>query len=428
MKINAFPTKSFFTKTLVKDIHLMDAILDLIDNSVDSYIKNRLTDRRTISIKFDAGQFIIEDNCGGIAKDKMHNHVFRFGEATTNHERTIGVYGIGLKRSIFKMGLNILIESDDNKDYFSVKIDKDWIENEGNWELDFEAEDKTRGPAMTKITIKELFPHISEELTNPYFQNKLVERIKNTYSIFIEERIDIEINDAKAAYHDFKFLYDTGKFEPFHKKTNIDGVEAEVYAGYTPRSDNGGNPFGWYVFCNDRLVVRNDTSVKTGWEEGERKYHYPEDNSFLGLAFLRSDNPLLLPWHTTKEDIQEDSKIYRTLQVEMIKITRRFIDVIRLAGRTKDPDTNETIGKSLFEGVPTKHRKEITDNLDGKIPTVSGRIDTARLPKTTSIQYSVEKKLLKAVKQQMGDSYMTNKEVGKKTYDYYVKMEELENE
>ena len=33
-EINAFPTKSFFIATIVKDIQLIDSILDLIDNSI----------------------------------------------------------------------------------------------------------------------------------------------------------------------------------------------------------------------------------------------------------------------------------------------------------------------------------------------------------------------------------------------------------
>jgi len=45
--INASPTKSFFTRTLVKDVDVIDAILDLIDNSIDSHIKNNLHEKKT---------------------------------------------------------------------------------------------------------------------------------------------------------------------------------------------------------------------------------------------------------------------------------------------------------------------------------------------------------------------------------------------
>jgi hypothetical protein len=79
-QINTFPPKSFFVKTLVRDIDLLDSILDLIDNSIDSYIKKGFSKRKLISVKLLKDSFIIEDNCGGIEKESVYEHVFRFGD------------------------------------------------------------------------------------------------------------------------------------------------------------------------------------------------------------------------------------------------------------------------------------------------------------------------------------------------------------
>jgi len=426
--INCAPTKSYFIKTLVRDIHLIDAVLDLIDNSIDSYIKNEFTDRREISIEISRDSFKIKDNCGGINKEKIYDHVFRFGEPTSDEARTIGVFGIGLKRSIFKIGTNILIETDDGIDNVSIKIDKAWIEDEDRWELDFEKEDTTQGDTFTAITIKELIPDIATELGDVIFENALIKRIKDTYSFFIEEKLTIKVNGTSIEHFDFKFLYNDD-FVPYHKTLVIDdNVSAELFAGFTP-IEKYGDLYGWYVFCNDRLVVRNDTTAKTGWGGLEsRKYHYPEDNRFLGLVFLRSDKPLSLPWHTTKEDIQVDSAVYRTVQVEMRSLTTTLIDVIRFAGKTPDPETGETIGKALFDGVDTKYRKEITEDTDVKVPIIAGNIRVNSIPKTTSIQYTVDKKELIKVKERLGGRYMSNKDAGRKTFNYYKKMEEIIDE
>jgi hypothetical protein len=48
--ISFLPTKSFIIKTLVKDIDLTDAILDLIDNSIDSHIQNKIEGKRDVKI------------------------------------------------------------------------------------------------------------------------------------------------------------------------------------------------------------------------------------------------------------------------------------------------------------------------------------------------------------------------------------------
>lgn len=431
--IKASPTKRFFIKIIVKDIDLIDAILDLVDNAIDGYIKKQLSGKRKIAINFSSDEFVIKDNCGGIEKEETYNNVFRFGLAKVSEkkERTIGVFNIGLKRSIFKIGENILIESDDGKDLFSIRIDKEWLESEQSWDLHFDKEEDSKGKPFTKITIKDIFPNIADEFTSTTFENRLINTIRNTYSVFLEDRVNIEVSGSAIEPYDFSFLFEKeGErvFVPLHKKYNFDGVETEIYAGYTPIGIGTERVFGWYLFCNDRLVVRNDTSGRTGWGwDGERKYHYPEDNRFLGLVFFRSEKPELLPWRTTKSGIQEDSRIYRTALVEMRAITKRFVDVIRETGRKKDPETGETIGKAYFEGIRTKLRKEIIEQTDEKIPDILGEaIET--LPKKTIIQYLKPVSLVKKVKEKLKNTYMSNREAGEKTFEYYVKMEEIVDE
>ena len=64
------PTKQLFVSMLTKDIELDASILDLIDNSVDGAIRSR-GNRKDYSgyyihVNFDANEFSIKDNCGGI--------------------------------------------------------------------------------------------------------------------------------------------------------------------------------------------------------------------------------------------------------------------------------------------------------------------------------------------------------------------------
>lgn len=430
-KINAFPTKSFFISTIVKDIHLIDAVLDLIDNAIDGYIENNIRERKKISIGFSKDSFVIEDNCGGIKKKDVYDKVFRFGLPKQNKAKTIGVFGIGMKRAIFKMGKNILIESDDGKDFYSVRIDEKWLSSEKNWELNFETEKKSKGKPLTRITIKNIYPSIIKELGSITFEDTLKQKIKDTYSIFITDKVTIEIKDKSIQPYDFKFLCDDKNFKPYHKKFGWDGVEVEIYAGFTPGEILEVKTFGWYVFCNDRLVIRNNTSNKTGWGGIDGKtYHYAEDNKFLGLVFFRSDEVLSLPWHTTKEDIQEDSPIYRKAQVEMRAVTNTFVDVIRLAGRTKDKETGETIGRSLFKKIHIKYKKEIKEESKGKVPVVKGDLIYNELPvsKWTNICYSKEKDIVKKVKKKLANPAMSNRDMGEQTFDYYVDVEEIKDD
>jgi len=91
------PSKSFFIDMLTKDIGLIDCILDLVDNSIDSLVRRYNLDvmdilkgtfdtnvRETvkqakISVKITSDKFQIEDNCGGITINEAEDFVFRFG-------------------------------------------------------------------------------------------------------------------------------------------------------------------------------------------------------------------------------------------------------------------------------------------------------------------------------------------------------------
>lgn len=136
-KVDFSPSKKLFIEILTKDIDIHDCILDLLDNSVDSYIRNKPTDKRMIRLDFDKNKIEIFDNCGGLPCDLIKNKVFRFGvETFTENLGTIGFYGLGLKRSIFKLGKFIIFETDDKKEYSRLDINvEDWLSNEEEWHI-----------------------------------------------------------------------------------------------------------------------------------------------------------------------------------------------------------------------------------------------------------------------------------------------------
>jgi hypothetical protein len=118
LRANANPSKSFFIAMLTRDIDLVDCILDLLDNSVDGISEaarrggRQLALQRPfaghrVNITYDRNHFAIVDASGGIPIQVAEEYAFRFGrpdDAPPLNEGTIGLYGIGMKRAIFKMG------------------------------------------------------------------------------------------------------------------------------------------------------------------------------------------------------------------------------------------------------------------------------------------------------------------------------------
>jgi len=107
--INASPTKDFFISILVRDIKLVDAISDLVDNCVDGARRlNPAGDYKDLHINIEVNpqHFKITDNCGGISPEIAREYAFRFGRPKEAHNtpHSIGQFGVGMKRALFKMG------------------------------------------------------------------------------------------------------------------------------------------------------------------------------------------------------------------------------------------------------------------------------------------------------------------------------------
>lgn len=116
-KAAANPTKTFFVRMITRDISLEDCILDLIDNSVDGAWKCEGSKpvglaggadlkKYRIAIDTSSDSFRITDNCGGMSLTEAVDHAFSFGRqaADRTDDYSIGVYGIGMKRAVFKLG------------------------------------------------------------------------------------------------------------------------------------------------------------------------------------------------------------------------------------------------------------------------------------------------------------------------------------
>ena len=94
----AEPTKKFFVEMLTRDVSLQSAILDLVDNAVDSFRQSsRELSSGTIEINFNKDSFQISDNANGITYSDAKNYVFSFGrkDDQETQKHGIGLYGVG---------------------------------------------------------------------------------------------------------------------------------------------------------------------------------------------------------------------------------------------------------------------------------------------------------------------------------------------
>ena len=123
----------------------------------------------------DEESFSIEDNCGGIPRTIAINYAFKMGreadDTRDSETETIGMYSVGMKRAIFKMGLSAKVRTLFNDDAFEVDITPDWL-SEKEWKPlpieDSIAADRLSEPG-TRITVEELYTGVTRHFINPGF-------------------------------------------------------------------------------------------------------------------------------------------------------------------------------------------------------------------------------------------------------------------
>ena len=429
------PTKDFFVRMVTRDISLNDCILDLIDNCLDGARKRSTKENdessnvidyngHYASLKITPEKFIISDNCGGISISDAIDYAFHFGrrpDAPNDGDHSIGLYGIGMKRAILKMGKNIKIHSSTEKEAFICKIDvNDWLSRPDDWDFDMYEAEKIDGTG-TIIEINNLYPYISAEFSDTIFQNKLKDIISRDYSIFLDKGFDILINDVSVKGHVFS-VKTSDEFRPHRISYQDRGVKVDIIAGMSaPPPDDTGPPqrtetsyYGWYVFCNDRVVVAADKSSLTVWGDEEfQNWHY-QYNGFIGMVMFSSGDPKLLPWTTTKRDIDESSPLYRRAINEMKSATLPWIEYTnrRKADLEAARETERAaLSVSFFK---------VGENPTFSVPTPPP--DKPRI-RMTSIQYSKPQSEVKKVAAALGNANMYNYQVGIETFEYFVKNE-----
>ena len=344
--VDATPVKSFFVEMLTRDIELVDAILDLLDNCVDGILREKKTSSCEkpyasfkAKIEFDKNSFSISDNCGGIPWD-LHRYAFRMGkddQSRDNNLPTVGVYGIGMKRAIFKIGKKCLISTKNKGDCYDVDITPEWIADPTDWNLPVSESSQPENEDGTTIVIGELNRdiaiHFGEDKKN--FTRELTQKIQTHYAFILDKGFRVEVNDVSVVPQSAKLVFVERKNEsgtdtairPYIYQTEIDGVSVFLTVGFTrpiPSQEEVNDEqeekryssldAGWTIICNDRAVLYCDRTELTGWGEARVPRYHTQFIAIAGIVEFRSNDASKLPTTTTKRGIDASSSLY--LQVK----------------------------------------------------------------------------------------------------------------
>jgi len=410
-ELSTSATKRFFVEMFTRDIDLDDAILDLLDNCVDGALRIKGYDQADESpyegyratLEFSKDMFRITDNCGGIPETHIEA-AFRlgrpFGDKLYANLPTVGMYGIGMKRAIFKMGRQCEIETRTKDSGFRVTIPEWWFTSEERWGLPIERLPVDGGQVGTRITVRKLLPTVADDFGSPTgFVREFSPKVSQIYSILMEKGFAVTINGKNIAptpitfkTSDFAAISEErAGIAPYLFEGKVNGVDVELACGfYTPYSDDSDeettifrtDEAGWTVICNDRVVLHKDKSIVTGWGDGTPNYH-PQFRQIAGVVIFSSKNPKLLPLTTTKRGIEGNSEVYLRVKQKMRDGLKKFTSFTNklkpLSVKTRDELFDKTETVSLKE---LRVRKvQIPEANWSKDNKVGGRVYDAPLPK-----------------------------------------------
>jgi hypothetical protein len=348
----AIPTKQFFVSMLTRDISLADAILDLIDNCLDGALRSTNGGEVDytnfcVQIKLNDEIFSIEDNCGGIPREIAKNYAFKMGREPDDdrdaHNETIGMYGVGMKRAIFKMGREAIVKTRYKDDAFEVPITSGWLDNK-DWEplpiTDLDADSNLENSG-TLIYIKSLYPGVAKHFANDAFRNELITSISEHFTMFLQNGLRVLVNDKAVEPVRVEILVSEQADgpAPYVFQKVIDEVIVSITVGLNTgrgldsddddtldfEGDRSAVTAGWTVFCNDRAVIVGDKSRLTGWGDSIPLYHY-QFSIITGIVEFRSKNAKKLPVTTTKRALDSSSDIWLQTLVKMKEGMRVWIN------------------------------------------------------------------------------------------------------
>ena len=333
---------------LVRDLTLNDAIGDLVDNCVDgakSLRPNKNYDGLEINIVTQAENdhhFMIVDNCGGIEVPVARDYAFRFGRPKEKpmSPNSVGQFGIGMKRSLFKLGDKFKVETKAKKSKFSLEVDVKKWETANDWNFKFgtykeDIENKIE-ECYTMITVTNLKKDVQKLFADEKFNSALIKEIEKENIYSISRGLKITINNIELKSQKLKLKNDPFK-TAYLGMSFKDGMNVKIYAGV---GDSDGEAGGWYIFCNDRLIVGPEQSELTGWvggrEEGGPAYHH-QFHRFRGYVFFDAEDSSILPWNTTKNGMDRESVRFKMVRLKMMEMMKQVISFLnKMKGEKED--------------------------------------------------------------------------------------------
>jgi hypothetical protein len=374
------PKKETFLGAM-RDLNRAEALLELIDNSIDAWMKRRARYKNKTAAQLQiyidlatSGEILTyEDNAGGVEEDNLTNLVVPGFSETNDSDRTIGSYRTGGKKAIFKLASDANIRTrywnpvGTTDDAFEVHLERSWLEDSQLYTFPyFPLKKKTilqKGQTIYTFLLRD--PDWDQNLID-----RILEEIRRTYTLLLVRNPEIEIyfNDRTKPLQPIQDLYrfsgakDTGidiRPQKVIFKSSVEwldkthDIEIEIVWGCrtTTAAKRDGDIWGVDLYGNNRLFVHHDQDQVLRW------FSFPPGQARQYIrGFINIIGPnVLVPWDTHKRHLNEDSPVVRMLR------KKPFTDLFAAWDQVYDAVSNSENVRAKIKQVfePWKAGKDI---------------------------------------------------------------------
>lgn len=327
--IDGTPKKRLFL-SIISDYNLKTGLCELIDNALDLWVSSDRRAALAINITLDPDrQFIqVSDTAGGIAADQAELLVSPGASRNNLGESLIGIFGVGGKRAAIALGEHVEIRTRYQEEK-SIQIDltSDWIE-QPSWDLEiFEIPDIDAGTTRVDITkVRQSFDW--DEIS------QIEKHLGEVYSSFINQGCNLLLNKEQVLARQFDLWAYPPEHSPREAKFSIEPVSdnflnVAIKGGLIRDRDPETENYGIYIYCNNRLIVKDLKSRDVGYfissEAG-----VPHPDASLARVIVEYNGPAeLMPWNSSKSGINFSHPAFTTIRRRIIDFITYYTQVSR---------------------------------------------------------------------------------------------------
>lgn len=327
--INGTPKKRVFL-SIISDYGLKTGVCELIDNALDLWTINDRAQKLRIDITLDVARQLIyvSDNAGGVKEQELELLIAPGAGRDEADHHVIGIFGVGGKRASVALGELIEIQTRyKNEKSLQLDITKGWLAS-NDWPIEaYQIPDIAAG--TTKIEISKLRQPFAAEHVD-----EIRTHLGETYSWFINQGCKIVLNGKAVTPISFDAWAYPPQFGPRQAVFTVspDGkgqLSVAITAGLIRDRDPVKENYGVYVYCNNRLIVKELRNREVGYFiSAEAGVPHP-DASLCRLILRLEGPPGLMPWNSSKSGINFNHPAFSQLSRTVISLVSYFSKLSR---------------------------------------------------------------------------------------------------